>query len=68
MCVCVGRCAENGFLDVMIGHGRGKDVDHRNLISLTGSPADTTVMGQKPKGKNNGWGSQQDKVRRYLKI
>lgn len=46
-------------LDTLIGHNsRGKDVDHRNLISLTGSPAETVSKEE----SNNGWSAQKDKV------
>lgn len=49
--------------DSLIGsNNRGKDVDHRNLISLTGSPADSSGSVAPKKKSNNGWGAEKDKV------
>lgn len=49
--------------DALSGHiSRGKDVDHRNLISLTGSPADSSGGVAPKKENNNGWGEKKDKV------
>lgn len=49
--------------DTLIGNNnRGKDVDHRNLISLTGSPADSSGSAAPKKKSNNGWGAEKDKV------
>lgn len=34
---------------------KGADVDHRNLISLTGSPANNSNDGPSPLSNNNLW-------------
>lgn len=47
----------------MMGHRGAKDVDHRNLISLTGSPADNS-RGQLQNKGNDCWGGKADQVRK----
>lgn len=46
-----------------LGH-RGKDVDHRNLISLTGSPADSS---SNPNTSDSVWNVLIDQVKPHTK-
>lgn len=52
-------------MDEMSGSRGCGDVDHRNLISLTGSPGECSGAAATVAPvteSNNGWGAQKDKV------
>lgn len=53
------------FAEMGLGH-RGKDVDHRNLISLTGSPAAENTNPPPTTTKDPPWNSQSDQVKHVI--